>query len=56
MKVKNLFEVDFPKMFKDQDGFIHFQTKKFHVWSKNVLDETNANKHFKLLKKNMQWD
>jgi len=54
VKVKNLEEVDLPKIFKDQNKFIHFQSKKFHVRAKNVLDEKNAKEMFIFLKKNMK--
>ena len=55
IKVKNLVEIDFPKIFKDQYGFIHFKTKKFHVWGKNVLDKVNAKHNFDLLNDQMEW-
>jgi len=42
INVKNLSETDSPKMYKDQKGYIHFETKYIHVWYKNVLPNEKA--------------
>jgi len=42
---------DLPKVYLDQNNYIHFETKNFHVWSKILLTENEATDLMKFLKK-----
>ena len=52
MDVKN--EADLPMIYYDQDKYIHFETKKFHVWSKILMSKTEAEEHMGFLGKNTE--
>ena len=45
--VKN--EDDLPMIYFDQNNYIHFETKNFHVWSKILLNEEEAKEHMEFL-------
>jgi len=54
--IKELPECASPKMYKDKDGFIHFQINDdVHIWTKDVFDEEPADEHFNFLKKMIKW-
>ena len=45
-------EYDLPMIYFDQNRYIHFETKNFHVWSKILMNENEAKEHMDFLKKN----